>query len=47
MDDKVAGEETDKEEGELMSCESVQESRRQENDNGALEAFWVKAGQSM
>ena len=30
-------------EGELTSCESVQERRRQENENSALEAFWEKA----
>ena len=34
---------TDKEEGELTSCERLQERRRQENENSALEAFWEKA----
>ena len=41
-EDKEEEEKTDKEE-ELTSCESVQERRRQENENSALEAIWEKA----
>ena len=40
---KEKEEKKDKEEGELTSCESVQERRRQENENSALESIWEKA----
>ena len=40
---KEEEEKKDKEEGELTSCESVQERRRPDNKNSALEAFWEKA----
>ena len=36
-------EEKKEKEGELASCESVQERRRRENENSALESIWEKA----
>ena len=41
-EDKEEEERKDKE-GELTSCESVQERRRQEYENSALEGIWEKA----